>query len=512
VALQIYNTMSGKKEAFVPLQPGQAKMYVCGPTVYDFLHVGNFRGPVFFNLVRNWLEKSGYKVTFVYNYTDVDDRIIERARKDGVPSEEVAGRFIREFEADYSALKLRPHDHNPTVTAHIPAIRDLVASLVEGKRAYARDGEVFYSVRSFADYGKLSHKNVDDLQAGARVEVDGKKIDPLDFSLWKPAKPGEPKWPSPWGDGRPGWHIECSAMIREILGESIDIHGGGLDLVFPHHENEIAQSEGASGKPFVKYWMHNNMVNFGAQKMSKSIGNVRTARNFLGQYNGEILKYLLLSSHYRSIADFSEKQVMGAVAGLARVYSALALANSLVTAGEAAKSGLFAANAEAGAPGGDASAAASASGGKVAAALEKALAEQSAAVASALDDDFNTPAVFAAIYVAVRAFNTQFRRGQKATPDAQAAGRAFTGWVRAHGEPMSLFQEPAEGYLRLLDDMLLGQKQLVREAIAALGAERAAARAAKDWALGDQLRKKLDELGIALQDSPSGTHWEVQKT
>ena len=487
--LQIHNTMSGKKEPFAPRVAGQVKMYVCGPTVYNFLHVGNFRGPIFFNLVRNWLERSGLAVNYVYNYTDVDDRIIERAAKDGVPSEVVAERFIREFEADFASLKLRPHDANPRVTQNIGPVVQLIGDLVAAGKAYAKGGEVFYSVRSFPSYGRLSHKNVDDLRAGARVEIDAKKNDPLDFSLWKPAKPTEPAWPSPWGEGRPGWHIECSAMIRELLGESIDIHGGGLDLVFPHHENEIAQSEGASGKPFVKYWMHNNMLNFGAQKMSKSLGNVKTVREFLGQYNGEILKYLLLASHYRSIVEFSEKQIMGAIAGLARIYSALALARSFGD-GSAAEGG--------GAP----------SPGPLAAVLS----EQTAAIEAALDDDFNTPEAFAGVYLAIRAFNNGHRRGQKPTDENRASAAAFSAWVRAHGRVMALFQEPADEYLRLLDDMLLAQKNLKRADVDLLVGERSSARSAKNWAKGDELRDRLQAMGIALQDGATGTHWEVQKS
>ncbi len=485
MALQIYNTQTQRKETFEPLSSGEVKMYVCGPTVYDYLHVGNFRGAVFFNLVRNWLERSGYKVRFVYNFTDVDDKIIARAGADGVDAARVAETYIAEFKKDYAALNLRPHDSNPKVTEHMQSIIQLVEDLVNRDKAYVVDGEVLYSVRSFGDYGKLSHKNVDDLQSGVRVEVGQKKRDPLDFALWKPAKPGEPKWDSPWGCGRPGWHIECSAMIRAILGDSIDIHGGGMDLIFPHHENEIAQSEGASGKPFVKYWMHNNMLTFGDRKMSKSLGNIRTARAFLEQYNGEILKYMMLQAHYRSLTDFSEKQVHNSISGLARVYSALALADEVLGAGVAP--------AESSAP------------------MRKAIEAAEAAFTSALDDDFNTPEALAAIYGAVRAFNAQVRHGQKATADTSAAARAFREWVRAKGELMALFLEPASEYLRLLDDMLLAQKGLERASVDRLVEERGRARAAKDFATSDELRKKLAEMGVALHDAPAGTHWEVAK-
>ncbi|MBV2168017.1 MAG: cysteine--tRNA ligase, partial [Bdellovibrio sp.] len=258
---KIYNSQSKQLEEFIPLTPGQVKMYVCGPTVYNFLHVGNFRGVVFFNLVRNWLENQGYKVTYALNFTDVDDKIINRAADMGVSPHDLSEMYITEYKKDFASLGLRPHDHNPKVTEHMDEIRSMVQTLIENKKAYETQGDVMYSIESFQGYGKLSGRNTDELQAGARVDVDEKKRSPLDFALWKAAKPGEVSWPSPWGAGRPGWHIECSAMIKKIFGEQIDIHGGGMDLIFPHHENEIAQSEGCTGKHFVKYWMHNNMLN-----------------------------------------------------------------------------------------------------------------------------------------------------------------------------------------------------------------------------------------------------------
>lgn len=488
MSLKIYSTAAKEKETFVPLEPGHVKMYVCGPTVYNYLHVGNFRGPIFFNLVRNWLESLGYKVTFAYNYTDVDDRIIDRANKEGVSSLEISEKYISEFKKDFARLKLRPHTYNPKVTETMGPIVDLVKTLIERGKAYvAPDGEVLYSVRSFEGYGKLSHKNIDDLQAGARVEVDQKKRDPMDFSLWKPAKPGEPTWPSPWCDGRPGWHIECSAMIHSLLGDSIDIHGGGMDLVFPHHENEIAQSEGASGKPFVKYWMHNNMLTFGERKMSKSLGNIVTGREFLEKYNAEILKYLMLSAHYRSLLDFSDQAIGFAVAGLARIYSALNLADKTTALGEGVAEGV----------------------------VNKGLAEimvrADQEIAEALNDDFNTPEMFAAIFTVVRAFNGLVRLGAKVTPDLLATATAFRRWVLKKGELLSLFQEPAAEYLRILDDMLLEQKGLERTKIDGLVAERGAARAAKDFKRSDELRDELGKLGIAVQDTPQGSFWEVAK-
>lgn len=489
MALKIYNTLTHQKEPFVPLKAGEVKMYVCGPTVYDFLHVGNFRGPIFFNLVRNWLERLGYKVTFAYNYTDVDDKIINRALAEGVDSSEIAEKYITEFRKDFDALNLRPHSMNPRVTETMGPIIDMVRELVARGKAYvAADGEVLYSVRSFDGYGKLSNKNLDDLQAGARVEVDKKKRDPMDFSLWKPAKPGEPKWPSPWCDGRPGWHIECSAMVKSLLGESIDIHGGGADLIFPHHENEIAQSEGANGRPFVKYWMHNNMLTLGDKKMSKSLGNIMKTRQFLEEYNGEILKFMMLSVHYRSLSDFSEQGVEHAVAGLARFYSALNLAAKTIESG----SGV------APAP-------------QPSKSFAQALESAAKAIEDALNDDFNTPEMFAAMYNVVRSFNAQVRLGAKVTADVLKTALAFRDWLMKQGELLSLFQEPPAEFLRLLDDMLLTQKGLERMKIDQLVLERNAVRTAKDFKKSDELRDQLIAMGIALQDTAQGTFWEVAK-
>jgi cysteinyl-tRNA synthetase len=488
MSLRIYNSLSKQKEVFVSLVPGEVKMYVCGPTVYNLLHVGNFRGPIFFNLVRNWLELQGYQVTFAYNYTDVDDRIIDKSLKEGIPSEQISERYIAEFKTDFAALGLRPHDHNPKVTDTMLQIIDMVSELVKCERAYVtKDGEVLYSVRQFEGYGKLSHKNIDDLIAGSRVEVDAKKRDPLDFALWKPAKPGEPKWSSPWGDGRPGWHIECSAMIRHLLGASIDIHGGGSDLIFPHHENEIAQSEGATGKPFVKYWMHNNMLTFGDRKMSKSLGNIITAREFVQKYDAEILKYMMLSVHYRSLSDFSEQAVGFAVSGLARIYSALSLAEKIIAASAEVTPGV------------------------VPSKFLQVLSGADQAVSEALNDDFNTPEMFASLFVVVRTYNGTVKLGQKITPEHLATAQAFRNWFLEKGHLMSLFNQSAADYLVQLDDMLLESKGLERQKIDQLVEARAAARTAKDFSRSDEVRNELTQLGINVQDTPQGSYWEVAK-
>lgn len=490
MALRIYDTLKHDKVDFVPITPGEVKMYVCGPTVYDFVHIGNFRGPIFFNLVRNWLEKSGYKVRFALNYTDVDDKIIDRANREGRASDEVANTYIEEYRKDYASLGLKAHEYNPKVTECMVPIVEMVDALIKRDKAYVVDGEVLYSVRSFDGYGKLSRKNIDDLQAGARVEVDRKKRDPMDFALWKPAKPGEPKWPSPWSEGRPGWHIECSAMIKSIFGESIDIHGGGADLIFPHHENEIAQSEGATGKPFVKYWMHNNMLTFGDKKMSKSLGNIKKARDFLNEYNAEILKYMMLSVHYRSLSDFSEDAIERAVSGLARIYSSLNLAERVIEVAQAGSVLPAPASVKA---------------------VQEAITKAESDIANALNDDFNTPEMFASIFNVIRAFNATVRLAGKIAPEQLRTAMMFRDWIHDQGRMMALFQQKAAEYLRLLDDMLLKKKGLERAKIDVLVAERAAVRAAKDFKKSDELRDQLSSMGIALQDTAQGTSWEVAK-
>lgn len=484
MGIAVYNSQTQKKEEFQTLVPGQVKMYVCGPTVYDFLHVGNFRGAIFFNLVRNWLEQRGFKVTFVYNYTDVDDKIIKRANDEKVPSSQISETYIKEFEHDFNSLKLRKHTHNPRVTEFMEQIISIVETLIRNGKAYVADGDVYFDVHAFPEYGKLSHKKVDELEQGVRIDVDARKKHAADFALWKSSKPGEPSWPSPWGEGRPGWHIECSAMARGLLGEQIDIHGGGLDLIFPHHENEIAQSEGATGKPFARYWMHNNMLNFGSQKMSKSLGNVRTARSFVKEYNAEIFKYLMLSAHYRSILDFSPAQIDHVISALARIYSALALAEK--------------------AAGSPADAAAPADFAKI-------VAEARAGVEASLDDDFNTPEALARLFEVTRAFNNAVRTPGAVTPKKAAIAKAYLEFAAWLGAPMALFSEPPQEFLRTLDDMLLRKKNLERGEIEKIVSERAQARVAKDFAKSDELRKKLNDMGIMIQDTATGGEWEVAK-
>jgi cysteinyl-tRNA synthetase len=325
MALRIYNTLSAAKEEFVPLQPGKVSMYVCGVTVYDNCHIGHARANVAFDVVYRYLRHSGYDVTYVRNYTDIDDKIINRANKEGVPFNVISERYIQSFDEDMARLGLALPTHQPKATEFVEEIIALVQTLVDRGAAYAVDGDVYFCVEKFPGYLKLSKRNLEEMQAGARIDVDERKHHPMDFALWKSAKPGEPFWSSPWGNGRPGWHIECSAMSMKLLGDTFDIHGGGKDLVFPHHENEIAQSEAASGQPFVRYWMHNGFVNINAEKMSKSLGNFFTIREVLDRYDSEVLRFFLLSAHYRSPIDFSDQNLADAEAGLDRIYSALAL-------------------------------------------------------------------------------------------------------------------------------------------------------------------------------------------
>ncbi len=322
--LRIYNTLTGKKEDFVPQTPGKVSMYVCGVTVYDHCHIGHARANVVFDVVYRYLRHIGYEVTYVRNYTDVDDKIINRANKEGVDFREITERFIREFDRDMNALGIAEPTFQPRATEHIDDIVRIVSALVDKGFAYQAGGDVYFNVERYAEYLKLSKRNLDDMKAGARIEVDERKEHPMDFVLWKEAKPGEPSWDSPWGKGRPGWHIECSAMSMRFLGETIDIHGGGKDLVFPHHENEIAQSEAATGKPFVRYWLHNGFVNINSEKMSKSLGNFFTIKEVLDRYEAEVLRFFLLTAHYRSPLDFSDQNMNEAEAGLDRIYTALA--------------------------------------------------------------------------------------------------------------------------------------------------------------------------------------------
>ena len=482
MSLNIYNTFSKKKVPFKPIESNKVRMYVCGPTVYDFLHIGNFRGAIFFNLVRNWLEHLNYQVTYVYNYTDIDDKIINKAQQESVSTKDIAEKYICEFEKDYKSLGLTPHTHNPRATDHIEDMIVTIQTLIEKNRAYvSTSGEVFYCIKNFLEYGKLSGKNIDELQVGARIEVNEQKQNPLDFTLWKPSKEGLPGWSSPWGRGRPGWHIECSVMSSKLLGETIDIHGGGMDLIFPHHENEIAQSEGSSEKTFVKYWMHHHLIQFGSEKMSKSLGNIISTRDFLQNHHPEILKYMMLISHYRSPSMFSEDQIQNAIMGLMRIYSALSFAGRIQSHS-------------------------SQNSPKEFITLIKTAQDK---ITEALNDDFNTPQMFAHIFEVTRAFNALSQN--ESSKELSEVTKVFQSFIKQQGALLALFQEDPDIFLRKLEDILLAKQNIKREDIDQMIKERNEARLNKDYKKSDEIRDILLQKGIEVYDTKKETSKEGNK-
>jgi len=451
--LHIHNSLTRVKEAFVPLTPGMIRMYVCGMTVYDLCHLGHARVFVVFDMATRWLRASGYQVEYVRNITDIDDKIIKRAAENGETPAALTERFIREMHQDEHALGVLPPDHEPRATAYVAQMLALIGQLIDNGLAYAApNGDVYYSVRGFPAYGRLSGKSLDELRAGERVEIDTYKRDPLDFVLWKAAKPGEPAWESPWGSGRPGWHIECSAMSADLLGKHFDIHGGGQDLQFPHHENEIAQSEGAHGCTFVNYWMHNGFVRVDNEKMSKSLGNFFTIREVLQQYDAEVVRFFILRAHYRSPLNYSDAHLDDAKSALTRLYTALKQAP------------------------------------QNAAPLDW---NQPAAKAfkAAMDDDFNTPEALAVLFELATAAN----RG-----DADAAQL-----LRNLGGVLGLLQRNSTDFLKA-GAVATG---LSEAEIDAMIVARRAARAAKDFAESDRIRDALLAAGIVLEDGAGGTIW-----
>ncbi len=495
MALTVFNTLGNRKEHFVPVSPGKVKAYVCGVTVYDLCHIGHARANVAFDIIVRYLRYRGYEVTYVRNFTDIDDKIIRRAEKENTDYLTVANRYIDAFYEDFDRLGLLRPDVEPRATEHVPDIIGLVGRLIEAGKAYVVDGDVYYSVRGFRDYGKLSGKKAEDLLSGARVEVDERKQDPLDFALWKASKPGEPAWESPWGPGRPGWHIECSAMAMRHLGETFDIHGGGKDLVFPHHENEIAQSEGLTGKPFARYWIHNGFVNVDNEKMSKSLGNFFTLRDVLAAVKPDVLRFFFASSHYRSPIDYSDRSLADAKAGLDRLYRVKEKAEGCETAGHSATA----------LPEGDEYAS---------------LREAPARFTEAMDDDFNTAAALGHLFDAVRVLNRLAPSDPVAEKDR--AGQFLAGYAVL--EPLfgvlGLLQSPAEEYFRL--DILhrgeirsevglpSGAVPLTESEILRRVEERHAARARNDFALADRIREELDASGVLLEDTKAGTKWKYK--
>lgn len=464
--MKIYNTLTRQKEELVPIEPGKVRIYACGPTVYNYIHIGNARPLCVFDVLRRYLEWRGYDVRFVQNFTDIDDKIIRRANEEGVPYDEIARRYIAEFWTDAKGLNVREATVHPKATENMDEIESIISSLVEKGYAYAAEnGDVYFRPRRFGEYGKLSHQPIDELESGARIDVSEEKEDALDFALWKAAKPGEPSWPSPWSEGRPGWHIECSAMARRYLGDTIDIHCGGQDLIFPHHENEIAQSECCNGVPFAHYWMHNGYINVDNKKMSKSLNNFFTVRDVAEKYGYEAIRFFLISSSYRSPINYSTEIIDQGIAALDRLYNCRdALAFAVQNAADAPQ-----AQDEA---------------------LYTAMEQRRTRFVEAMDDDLNTADAIAAVFELVRDINVYLA-------DAQPASKAAV--EKAQG----LFEE-LTGVLGLLYERKAGS---IDEEVEALIAARTAARAAKNWAEADRIRDQLKAMGVVLEDTPQGVKW-----
>lgn len=465
--IRIYNTLTKKKEEFKPIEDGKVRMYVCGPTVYNFIHIGNARPMIVFDTVRRYFEYKGYEVNYVSNFTDVDDKIIKKAIEEGISADEVAERYIAECQKDMAAMNVMPATTHPRATQEIGGMIEMISKLIEDGYAYEKNGTVYFRTRKFKEYGKLSHKNLDDLRSGNRsllVTGEDEKEDPLDFVLWKPKKEGEPAWESPWSDGRPGWHIECSVMSKKYLGTSIDIHAGGEDLVFPHHENEIAQSEAYSGEPFSNYWMHNAFLNIDRVKMSKSAGNFFTVREISEKYDLRILRFFMLSSHYRSPLEFDREQMEAAEAGLGRITNAYenlkdrAANNKSESMSEAEKEQIP----------------------EVEAFVSK--------FETAMDDDFNTADAEAAIFDLVRFANKEV--------DAESS-KEFAGFVADTLKKLS----------DVLGLVIEVEKEDIDSEIEALIAERQAARKDKNFARADEIRNELLSRGIILKDTREGVKW-----
>ncbi len=466
--MKLYNTLTKKKEEFVPLEPGKVKMYVCGPTVYNFIHIGNARPMIVFDTVRRYFEYKGYDVNYVSNFTDVDDKIINKAIEEGVSAQEISERYIAECKKDMEGMNVKPATTHPLATQEICGMVEMIQTLIDKGYAYEKNGTVYFRARKFKEYGKLSHKNLEDLRSGERsllVTGEDEKEDPLDFVLWKPKKEGEPAWESPWSDGRPGWHIECSVMSKKYLGEQIDIHAGGEDLVFPHHENEIAQSEAANGKEFARYWMHNAFLNIDNRKMSKSLGNFRTVREISEQYDLQVLRFFMLSAHYRSPLNFSAELMEASKNGLERI----------VNAADNLKFYLKNAKTEAMTP-----------------EEEEAFAKTSAFVAAfeeAMDDDFNTADALAAVFDLVKFINTNADENSS----------------KAYVDNLFELLKKLTDVLGLIVDK---QEELLDTDIEKLIQERQEARKAKDFAKADAIRDDLAAKGIILEDTREGVKWK----
>ena len=477
MALRIYNTLNKKKEKFIPLQPGKVKIYVCGITAYDYCHIGHARSAVVFDVIVKYLRYLNYNVTFVRNFTDIDDKIIKRAQKEHKLPHEIARYFIKAFYEDMEALGVARADIEPKATEHIPEMITLIEKLLQKDYAYTAHGDVYFSVERFPQYGKLSGRTLDEMLAGARVEINPQKRHPLDFALWKKAKPNEPWWESPWGRGRPGWHLECSVMSMKYLGETLDIHGGGQDLIFPHHENEIAQSEAATDKPFAKYWIHHGFVMVNQEKMSKSLGNFFTIREVLAKFHPEALRLFFLSHHYRSPIDFSDVALKETTNALERVYLTLKRAQDKI--GKPVK---FEEQALKDEP------------------LYKQLTALENKFKEAMDDDFNTALALAHLFSGIKAINVYLEEKQ---PEKTLLAWAVVK-IKTLGKVLGLYQSSPEAFLTQ-------GVSLTKEEIQILIDKRSEARKKKDWATADTIRERLRLAGILLEDTPEGTTWRRKR-
>ena len=468
--MRLYNTLTRKKEEFKPLDEKEVRMYSCGPTVYNYFHIGNARPFIIFDTLRRYLEYRGYNVKFVQNFTDIDDKMIKRAQEENITVKELADKFIQEYFVDAKGLGIKEATVHPKATENIDAIIDIISKLEKKGFAYSVDGDVYFSTRRFKEYGKLSHQSLEDLELGSRIDVDERKEDPMDFVLWKAQKPGEPAWDSPWGKGRPGWHIECSAMANKYLSDTIDIHSGGQDLIFPHHENEIAQSEAANGKPFARYWIHNGFINVNGEKMAKSRGNFFTVRDIANTFDYEVIRFFMLSAHYRSPINFSEDLLEQAQNGLERIYNCLDNLEYLT---------------------------------KNAAAMEMTESERELRdrliglkekFIDAMDDDLNTADALAAVFDIVKESNTNINAGNN--PSKEIIEYAYS-LIKELGGVLGIAQKKQDKSIDSEIQELINKRQQARKE--------------KDWNTADEIRDRLKDMGIILEDTPQGVKWSFRK-
>ena len=464
--MRIYNTLTRQKEEFIPIIPGEVKMYVCGPTVYNFFHIGNGRTFIIFDTIRRYLEYRGYKVTFIQNFTDIDDKMINKANDEGVTVKELGDKYIKEYYQDADALQIERATVNPRATEYIKDIITFVEELIESGFAYEVDGDVYYCTKKFIDYGKLAGQNLEDLQAGARISIDERKKDPMDFAVWKSQKPGEPAWESPWGPGRPGWHIECSCMAKKLLGDTIDIHAGGMDLKFPHHENEIAQSEAVTGKPFAHYWIHSAFVNVDNKKMSKSLNNFFTAREILEEYDADAVRFLMLSGHYRIQINFTKELLDSATSSIERLYNCI---NNLENLKEEVNKTTMDSQEQD---------------------YLKSLDKYRERFVEKMDDDFNTADAISVLFDLTKDINNNININSSVNLCEEAEAL-----IRELGKPLGILQNHMKKDLEAEIQELIDKRQQARKD--------------KDFALADKIRDDLKNRNIVLEDTPQGVRWKI---